>query len=90
MFKMAELLGAIFTVLGTAVNSTGLCVNSFELLPLELGPLITAVYFTKLKSTSSSYGPLFLKGILSFCPPYPFLIARGIIFSLISERWSSF
>jgi len=69
MFNIAELLAAIFKVLGTAVNSTGLYVSYLvESLPelVLLGPLITAVYFTKLKSTSNSYGPLFLNGILSF------------------------
>jgi len=53
---MAELLGAIFMVFGTAENSTGLCV-SYLLESLELegfGPLMTAVYLTNVKSTSSS------------------------------------
>jgi len=54
MFNIAELLAAILIVLGTAENSTGLCDNYLLGSSIELGPFITAVYFTKLKSTSSS------------------------------------
>jgi hypothetical protein len=64
-------LAEIFKVLGRAENSMGLeeCVlMSLEVSELLLckGPLMTADYFTKVKSTSKSWGPLFLKGILNF------------------------
>lgn len=68
---MAVPLAGILTFDGIDTNSIGLYViAAFPSLPVELfldsGPQITADCFAKLKSSSRSWGPLFLNGILNF------------------------
>lgn len=99
IFRIAEPLGGTLMLLGIAPNSIGLVVREFLALsslpeesPLykDAGPHMIADYLAKVKSMSSSYGPLFLKGILNFWAYCPFLITRGTTFSLNSDTTSSF
>jgi len=94
IFRIAVLLAATLRLLGIAPNSIGLCVKALlssagEFLPV-FGPWMTADCFTKVKSMSRSWGPLFLKGILNFYPFWPFFTTKGMTFSLYSVMCSSF
>jgi hypothetical protein len=75
IFKIAVPFEETLMLLGRAENSIGLSKAGYAfplssvvelLLDNDKGPLITAAVFTKVKSTSKSWGPKFLKGILNF------------------------